>query len=540
MTAAKTTRTVLIVDDEIRINKLIEKLIKWESLGLSFAGSADNGATALSFIKQFNPDIVITDIRMPIINGLELIRLTKEFNPNTRIIVISGYKEFEYAHKALQYGVNDYLLKPINEDELNSVLHKIVEAFQVADQRTADQKKANRIINQSEQILKSNFLNNLIDNSKNINSMIASETYNIALDAPCYTSFVVKLDCLNINSINENLEQVVTGKITNIIQNNLKEVVTEAIVTTKKFMFIYCIVNYFDTEKKLFKSSLRKILLETQEYLSNLECYMVTIGLSNERGDIGEIRFAISEAYQAVQNRIKLGVEKIISINHLNCTDINPAEDYLAPHFKTLLTSIENYSDINFEQAINDIYSIFMTNVNLDYSACYEIADNIVDFFTGHQNFNKAEFSKQVALIKTQCMHAYSISALKNILKSRLGAWLKAGLQSVEFLNGRPVRTAKEYIQTHYNKKITLEDIADIVDLNPVYFSTLFKKETGSNFSTYLLNIRIAKAKSLLKEGNDTIAAVAEKVGYKDARFFSQTFTKEVGVKPVVFRKLHS
>jgi len=537
---AKTNRTVFIVDDEIRINKLVEKLIKWESLGLSFVGSADNGATALAYIKQFKPDIIITDIRMPIINGLELIRLTKEASPDTRIIVISGFKEFEYAYKALQYGVNDYLLKPINEDELNSVLYRIAELFREADQRRTEQRKAYQIINQNERTLKSNFLNNLIDNSKDIKSMIASEIYNIVLDAPCYACFVVKSDFLNIDSINENMEQVVTEKITNIIQNNLRNVVKEAIVTTKKFMFTYCIINYFDTEKKVFNSTLRKLFMEIQVYLSNLECYKVTIGLSSERSDIGEIRFAIAEACQAVQNRIKLGVDKIISSNHLNSIEAKPISDYLTPYHKTLLASIENYSDVNFEQAINDIYSVFMTNGNLDYSVCYEIADSIVDFFTEHQSYNKSGFSKQVALIKTQCMHATSVSALKNILKSKLGSWLKKGLQSVELLSKRPIRTAIEYINKHFNEKITLEDIANIVDLNPVYISTLFKKETGSNFSTYLLNIRISKAKSLLKEGNDTIAAVAEKVGYKDARFFSQTFTKEVGVKPVVFRRLHS
>ena len=123
---------VLIVDDEFRIGRLIKKLIHWDEFALECVDVVDNGGTAFEIIQSDRcPDVVITDIRMPKINGLELIAMTREIHKNMKFVVISGYKEFEYAHQALQYGVEDYLLKPVNEEELNRVLKKISDELTV-------------------------------------------------------------------------------------------------------------------------------------------------------------------------------------------------------------------------------------------------------------------------------------------------------------------------------------------------------------------------------------------------------------------------
>ena len=117
---------VLIVDDELRIGTLINKLIHWDEFNLECVDVVDNGEKAFEIIQSDRcPDIVLTDIRMPKISGLDLIRMTREHHRDVKFIVISGYKEFEYAQQALQYGVEDYLLKPINEEELNHVMRKI-------------------------------------------------------------------------------------------------------------------------------------------------------------------------------------------------------------------------------------------------------------------------------------------------------------------------------------------------------------------------------------------------------------------------------
>jgi len=153
---------VLIVEDEFRIGLMIKRLIKWDEIGLECIGLAENGEIALKIIEKEKPDIVITDIRMPKIDGLELISLVKQKNDYIRFVIITGYKEFEYAHKALRYGVNDYLLKPINEEELNKVLKRIQAEL---SQKHEEEENLNKTVSESKHIIKSKILSNIIQNN---------------------------------------------------------------------------------------------------------------------------------------------------------------------------------------------------------------------------------------------------------------------------------------------------------------------------------------------------------------------------------------
>lgn len=155
---------VLIVDDEFRIGTLIKKLIHWDELNLDCMAVVDNGGTAFEIIQSEScPNVVITDIRMPKINGLELIIMTKELQKDMKFIVISGYKEFEYAHQALKYGVEDYLLKPVSEDELNHVLKKISEELSASWQSEQEQRAFKETVSESRHIIKRDFLKNIIE-----------------------------------------------------------------------------------------------------------------------------------------------------------------------------------------------------------------------------------------------------------------------------------------------------------------------------------------------------------------------------------------
>lgn len=144
---------VLIADDEPRVGQLVKHLIHWEELGLSFVDICRDGRTALERIEQEQPEIVITDIRMPVLTGLELVQQVTERFPQTRFVVISGYRYFEYAQKALKYGVEDYLLKPIDEEELNRTLKKICDALQTTAVHRAQMEKYEKNYENSQKLL---------------------------------------------------------------------------------------------------------------------------------------------------------------------------------------------------------------------------------------------------------------------------------------------------------------------------------------------------------------------------------------------------
>ena len=131
-------------------------------------------------------------------------------------------------------------------------------------------------------------------------------------------------------------------------------------------------------------------------------------------------------------------------------------------------------------------------------------------------------------------------SSIRNYVLEYLNAFLKKYEASKRNQEKKPVRIVKDYIREHYQENISLEEMAKLVDLNPVYLSVLFKRSTGVNFNDYLTNIRITKAKTMLKDTNESIAVIAEEVGYANAKYFSQLFSKVVGINPTVYRKLHS
>lgn len=527
---------VLIVDDEFRIGMLIKKLIRWDEHNMECLDVVDNGETAFQIVQEAQPEVVITDIRMPKISGLDLISMTREKNIPVKFVVISGYKEFEYAHRALQYGVDDYLLKPINEEELNKVLRKIAGDLASAEQQSQERKALQDTVSESRQIIKRDFLKNIIEQEDE--EEIEVEDSRVTLEGAVYRGIDIKLDYVDYNKNDKKQDRLTVDKVIASVERILKAEAEEVLICEKENLHIYCLFNYDYSKSKAIKNNINDILSEIQEILIGFEQYVVTIGVGTERTEFGEIRFSIKEAYRAVGNRIKLGTGRLIYADSIVRMNKNEFENPLEANRESVIASIESYSREQMEQCINQIYSGFMLRDDMDFSKCYELAEQLVSLFAGY--IDKDEFRQEKKRLLGNCQHCYTIPGLKNLLKSSLGSYLDMSREAIEAESTKPVRQAEQYIEEHYNEKIVLEDIADIVGLNSVYFSVLFKKETGINFSNYLLNVRMEKAKEMICNTNETIAAIGEMVGYKDSRYFSQIFTKTVGVKPALYRKLHS
>ena len=319
-----------------------------------------------------------------------------------------------------------------------------------------------------------------------------------------------------------------------------KTAAEEVLICEKENLHIYCLFNYDYSKSKIIKNSINDVLSELKEQLMGFEQYEITIGVGTERTEFGEIRFSIKEAYKAVGNRIKFGTGRLIYAENIAQADREGLKNLIERYSENIRTSIETYSEERLENGINHIYSDFMLNENMDFSQCYEIAEELIRTFFTNMDIEQDEFRQIKRKLLNNCQHCYTIIQLKRLLKNELGSYLHMAARMAETESAKPIRRAKQYMEEHYGEKIVLEDIAEIVELNPVYFSVLFKKETGMNFSSYLANIRIEKAKEMIRGTNDTIAAIGERVGYRDTRYFSQTFTKIVGIKPALYRKIHA
>lgn len=528
---------VLIIDDEIRIALLIKKLIHWNEIGLECMDVVDNGEIALKKIWEGKyPDIVITDIRMPKIDGLEFISMTQNIGCDIKFIVISGYKEFEYAHRAMQYGVENYLLKPVNEKELNKDLKKIVDELNIQWKAEKEQKVLQEVVTESRHIIKREFLKNIIETD--ISTEPADST--VSLQGEIYRGIDIKLDYIDYSQKDDKQDILMVTKIEEIVEQILENVVEEVLICKKENLHIYCLFNYDVSNRKKIKECINRILSDIQEQLLGFEQYEVTIGVGTERSEFGEIRFSIKEANRAIGNRIKEGVGRLIYSESIE-SDTQLDREYLSPLEKNNIKKcLESYSVEMLEMLINTMYREYLTDEKKDFSECYLKAKDVVDYFFDQFDMKQNEIKKIRKDIQEGCQHCYTLGKLKKYLQQNLGDFLKESCESIKEEAAKPIRQARKYIEEHYAEKIVLEDIAKLVNLNPVYFSVLFKKECGINISTYLMDVRMEKAKEFLQNSNDTIAAIGEKVGYKDTRYFSQTFAKYVGIKPMLYRKLHS
>lgn len=530
---------VLIADDEYLIGQLIRKLINWEKLNLEFVDIVNNGESAYEAILEKKPDIVITDIRMPKINGLELVCMTKKVMENVRFIIISGYKEFDYAHKALQYGVNDYLLKPINEAELGAVMEKLIKELSMGSEALRQQEELKKTADAGRQIIRRDLLNNILEKQRPLSPKEVEQEYNVELNAPLYRGIDIKLDYANHKKTDQKQDRLTLDRVVATVEQILKECVREELLCEKPGMHIYCLFNYEPESAKSIRRIINDILSEIQDYLLGFEQYVVTIGVGTEKNEFALVGHSITEAGRAVGNRIKLGVGRLIYADSLQLTETVEPSFYILPYREGFLRAVETFSVEAMGLELYKMFAPFQNAGDIDCSVCYSMAEELIALYFENMGAGSKEAETLKDYLKAAVLQCYSIPALRNLLKQGMGQYLEASKRLMEAEPVRSIRQAVEYIEEHFSEKIILEDIAAIVDLNPVYLSVLFKKETGKNFSAYLVHVRMEHAKLQLKKGNATIAAVAEMVGYKDSRYFSQTFARTVGVKPALYRKLH-
>ena len=530
---------VLIADDEFRIGTLIKTLIKWDELNLELIDIVNNGDEALKVICDRTPDIVITDIQMPRINGLELIAAVSEKQMDIKFIIISGYKDFDYAHKAIQFGVKSYLLKPIDEIELNNTLQKVCSEFSQECRQKEKEEIYSKEITVSKSIIKTNILKNMIERKIYSSEEIENE-YNIIFNAPLFRIIDIKLDYWDFKNIDKKQDKITVERVMSIVEKIISSSISEDLLYAGDFLHIYCLLNYSAEKKENIKNLINNVLLEIEKYLLGFEMYKVTIGIGPEISDFSNVYKSVKYAGKAVNSRIKRGTGRLIYSSNLTYKEGLSISERLGDLKAEYINRIKSYSLEKFGKTLDHIFEKIMLEDRIDFSWYYDAAEYLIDLFFEQIEDKNEDSIKVKEYLFDIVQHFDSISKMKEFLRKHLTEYLERTYKRLEMKSTKPVREAKNYIDSHFKEKITLESISDIVELNPVYFSVLFKKETGMNFSTYLVDIRTEKAKEMLKNSNETIKAVAENVGYKDVRYFSRLFTKTVGIKPAVFRKLYS
>ena len=523
---------VVLADDENKVILLLQKLIDWQSLGYEVVGIANDGLRALELVKEKQPHLLITDIRMLGYDGIELIRCAKKLQPKLHTIVISGYRQFEYAQNAIKYGVEDYLLKPLKQEELYGILLRLKDKF---GEEAALELQLKRSGERRQELL-IEALRDAVNRQKQfIDAEQAEAEYGFHFANGTYFAALIKPDIANAEQYQDGYS-IMLHHALEIVRKEVQQLAGEYAVATIRegIAALVCIPDYQAVAVKQCFTKIRKEIEKQRDLFWNIRCMVC----------LGSRKTCLKEMNVSMQEAIWLCLDRLCHIQPWRDADgetLPFEERYLMdPAQKKRFQEAAEYLDkARFEQELDDSYRYILPNPNLNGQMVEDWFQQIVDaaHYGMKQSGNVEDYFLET--MQEKFWRCSSVQDVYLLLRDGIRQQIQRLCEEKSMQEARPITEAKRYIQQHYQETLRLEDVSSAVGFNATYFSALFKKETGQNFMDYLTELRINKSKELLCVDSLSIQDVAEMVGYRDLKYFSRLFKKVTGVSPSDYKKLY-
>lgn len=520
---------VLLADDEEEIRSGISRKIDWASLGFQLVGEAGNGEEALELADRLRPDVVLTDIKMPFMDGLELCRRLRLTLPGARLVVFSGFDDFEYARQAMSLGVSEYILKPINAPELIQVLEKLRDQLDRQQLERRDMETLRRRYEESLPVLRELFYTRLLSGQirpEQVQDRAAR--YEIDLPQGLWTAALIHVDGLGDEGERDELLLL-------SVQSFLGKHFALEGCAARVVLYgdMAALLVHLDREERLYP------LLEELERLSRLsQSYLglrLTAGVGLVCRGPEELNHSAAGARSALDYRVLAGGGRVIYIGDLEPQSAAPSfeeEDQRALSAAVKLGTREQAERVvrelmeRLRRASLSKCDLFLLEVvtclvRLTRSGGLSVEEVFGEGFTG----------------------AVSVSDFSSL--EELGDWLAERCGRLHDLLGRRrsdsawqmVERAKDYIAGHYtDEQLSVEALCAHIHLSPTYFSTLFKREVGMSFTAYVTQVRMEEAARLLRETDEKTYRIAEATGFSDPNYFSYVFKRHFGLSPSKFR----
>ncbi len=538
---------VLIADDEKKVCQLIVNLIDWESLGFEIAGVVNDGISAYRFIQDNTVNLMITDIRMPGCDGMELIQKAKVLYPNMHIVIISGYSQFDYAQNAIRYGVEDYLLKPIRKKDLMATLKKILDRYKEEIRDARKWEDVQKKLEENEEKVKRSLLEDLLKRPEKFGGFFICEKinaeYHYRFVEGYYQTLIVKIIPVKRKE-DADTRRLLLQKGAELLRESLQNVCNETVLNIIDGE-IYGLFNGTKEELKQTHRRLKKVkldLIRLQDVFDEISVYLA-LGKCIE--SIQQVLVSFDDARAAMEDRFYFADDFLLKKEEReegeNRADADSAKNYIDNTFKKRFLNYIEIMDIdNIRKELELICGALQKSAAKDGTVVVDVYREILTlFYFGVHSYN-ISIPDQYAELKRNLELFGSIDRAMDYLTEYIVNSLMHWIAEKKYVEARPIRIAKRYISDNYYKPLTLEIVSKEIGFNATYFSSMFKKETDMNFSEYLKKIRIDNAKNLLLNTENTVEDISYAVGYSDIKYFSRLFKKLTGVTPTEFRKLYN
>jgi two-component system, response regulator YesN len=515
---------VFFVEDEIVTREGIRDNVDWGANGFEFCGEATDGEMALPLLQTAKPDVLITDIKMPFMDGLQLCKIVRERMPRVKIIILSGHDEFEYAQKAIELGVTEYLLKPVTSQTMNHALQKIAVQLDQERKKQEDLNKLQEQVEENRASLRERLLLKLVVGAISSPEAIEKgELLGLDLIARCYLIVILKFE---LGDRSEQFDydeyQQVQHIVSGLVENNpdiflLKKDWEEFVLVMKGST-----PEYVEEEKDLLLDLIKQNVERTR--------YQPIIGAGTPKKRIADIYQSFIEALVAIQNAANESGSRLDTTDKTELLKIDKV-------------AVENYLRRGGKDGFDQFFDAYIRPVG-ETALRYLIKNYIfMDFIVATAKLVK-EWGGDIDLvvpelnsIETILMNIKTIEDLREQASKILISALTFRDSQTKNQHANLIRRAKDYIDDHYMEaNLSLNDISTLVNLSPSHFSVVFGQETGQTFKDYLTEVRIQKAKELLRATALRSIDISYQVGYNDPHYFSYVFKKNTGFSPSEFR----
>jgi len=525
---------IMLVDDEEEIREGIKRKIDWEQNGFALVGTAENGQEALELAEALHPDVVMTDIKMPFMDGLTLGRRLTETMPGIKLLIFSGFDDFEYAQKAIQMGAAEYILKPINAQELTAVLQKIRGQL---DAQFAEKRNIQRLREHyasSLPLLREQFYCQLLDGRvSEARIREQAERYEIDLSGSFWTAAILQYDTDSVEKTPIGEQELIPLSIKQLVDENLGRrccfkslMYNDHIAVVASFSERSQVLSLIDGMNQICKLARRFLELT------------VTVGIGSPVDSLADLHHAADGARGALDYRVLMGSGRAIYIDDI---EPDPAAQlqFDEQDERALLSAIKIGSPDDISRAVEQMIG------------CFRASRLPLGQYQLYFMEMMAELIKIIRTYQIDITEVFGPDFDGNFHLSRfdsldaLGSWFNETCLKISSLIRRErtnsskaiAERAKQFIAENFaNFDISVEMLCDHLHVSPAYFSTLFKKETGMSFVTYLTQVRMEEAIKLLSTTEDKTYEISLKVGYSEPNYFSYVFKKQFGMSPTKYR----
>lgn len=488
---------VYLLDDEPYILEGLKYIVPWQEYGFKIVGSSSNGKDGFDNIITQNIDLIITDIMMPNMTGLELISKLKKEKYNTNFLVLSAFQEFKYVKEAINMGAENYLLKPIDTEELSNNLKSIYQKIK---------KKEEQIIDKN--IVKNNLLLKLI--TENYDENVINELNRLNIKFNDYRYCIINIE---VNDESYNIEDI-TFK-------------NKSILHVKNKSNIYLIIDEHNLDDTIME------LIELKNYMINKSGPILYISIGSLVNNIREINNSFKASMEVNEYKIIHPNKSWIKI-YKEKIDIN---NYDNIEFEELKSILVNKEFIKTEEYINAIFTKLRCDEKLTPK---QIKMKSIEIFLSVYNyFNESKVIKD--------LHKYFDYIINNnntlddiqIQLINMIRYIQSKLEQAEDSMSPVIIKLLDYIEENYKYDLNLKEISDKLNINSIYLGQLFQREIGILFSDYLNNFRINKAKKLLLDTNLKASEIGMLVGYRNKNYFYRKFKSIAGLTPSEWKKIN-